>query len=98
MRAEFPMKTRPLITGIAALFLATGAAHAAEDTRKWVWRCSFPHTPSDEQMEEHEQCCKQWPNVPHCNGHHSTSMPQPQSAKLPNLTPTRGAYQKPPEK
>ena len=61
MRAAF-------LTGIAALFLATGAAHAAEDTRKWIWRCSFPHAPGDEQMEEHERCCKRWPNVPHCNG------------------------------
>jgi hypothetical protein len=31
------------ITSLAALILATGSAHAAEDTRKWVWRCSF-HT------------------------------------------------------
>ena len=38
---------KALLAGIAALLLATGAAHAAEDTRKWAWRCSFPHTPSD---------------------------------------------------
>ena len=39
------------LTGIAALFLATGAAHAAEDTRKWVWRCSFPHTQQSGQPD-----------------------------------------------
>jgi hypothetical protein len=79
------MRTKLFLTGIATLFLATGAAHAAEDTRKWVWRCSFPHTPSDEQMEEHEQCCKQWPNVPHCNGDYTKAMSLPRCAKLPHL-------------
>jgi hypothetical protein len=42
------------IAGVAALLLATGAARAAEDTRKWIWRCSFPHTPSEEQEAEAE--------------------------------------------
>ena len=74
-----------LLTGIAALFLATGTAHAAEDTRKWAWRCSLPHTPSDERMEEHEQCCKRWPNVPYCNGDYTKAMSLPRCAKLPHL-------------
>jgi hypothetical protein len=76
------MRTKLFLSGIAALFLATGAAHAAEDT-KWAWRCSFPHTPSDEQMEEHEQCCKRWPNVPHCNGEWMRAVEL--CAKLPRI-------------
>ena len=71
------------LTAIAVLFLATGTAHAAEDTRKWIWRCSFPHTPNGEQIEEHEQCCKQWPNAPNCNGDYAKAMSVPRCAKLP---------------
>src|SRR5262245_41915836 len=96
-----------LLTGIAALFLATGTAHAAEDitpavegcqagnqeacalvakdTRKWIWRCALVHTPSDELMEAHEQCCKRWPNAPHCNGDYTRAMSLPRCAKLPHL-------------
>ena|SRR5215471_6802784 len=77
------MSTRALIAGTAALLLATGAAHAIEDTRKWIWRCSFPHAPSDEQLEEHEQCCKRWPNAPNCNGDYAKAMDTPRCAKLP---------------
>src|SRR5262245_19748861 len=54
----------------AAVFPATGAVHAAEYTQKWVWRCSFPHTPNDEQMEEHEQGC----NQTHRNGDYTKAM------------------------
>jgi hypothetical protein len=75
------MKTA-FLTSIAALFLATGAVHA-EDTRKWIWRCSFPHTPGQEQIEEHEQCCKRWPNAPNCNGDYARAMDTPRCAKLP---------------
>ena len=37
MKLRFAMKTRALLTGIAALFLATGAAHATEE-------CDTTHT------------------------------------------------------
>jgi hypothetical protein len=61
-----------LLTGVAALFLATGAAmaeppdlegpvhHPHSYSRDEIGRCSLPHTPSDERLEEHEQCCKRW--------------------------------------
>src|SRR5262252_4640934 len=71
-----------LLTSVAALFLTTGTAHA-EDTRKWIWRCSIPHTPGKEQMEEAERCCKRWPNAPNCNGDYARAMSLPRCAKLP---------------
>jgi hypothetical protein len=51
----------------------------------------FPHTPSEEQMEEHEQCCKQWPNVPHCNGDYTKAMSLPRCAKLPHFANIKSA-------
>jgi hypothetical protein len=78
------MKTL-LLTGLAALFLATGTAQAAEDTRKWIWRCALVHTPSEEQEAEAERCCKRWPNAPHCNGDYTRAMSLPRCAKLPHL-------------
>src|SRR5262249_20236982 len=72
-----------LLTSAIVLFLATGAAHAAEDTRKWVWRCSIPHAPGSEQLEEQERCCKRWPNVPNRNGDYARAMSLSRCAKLP---------------
>ena len=74
-----------LLTGIAALFLAMGTAHAAEDTRKWIRRCALVHTPSEEQETEAKRCCKRWPNAPHCNGDYTKAMSLPRCAKLPHL-------------
>jgi hypothetical protein len=77
------MAVRAVAITLATLFLATGAAHA-EDTRKWIWRCSIPHTPGKEQMEEAERCCKRWPNAPNCNGDYARAMSLPRCAKLPH--------------
>ena len=83
-----------LLAGIAALLLATGTAHAIDvvdgprgerDNRKWVWRCSLPRMPSEEQEAEAERCCKRWPNVPNCNGDYEKAMSLPRCAKLPFL-------------
>jgi hypothetical protein len=58
--------------------------HRRQDRQKWVWRCSFPHTPNDEQLEEHGRCCVRWPNVPFCNGDYARAMSLPRCAKLPH--------------
>jgi len=76
---------KTLFAGITALFLTTGTAHAAEDTRKWIWRCAIPHTPNGEQLAEAERCCKRWPNAPNCNGDYTRAMSLPRCAKLPHL-------------
>jgi hypothetical protein len=75
---------KTLLAGIAALLMATGTA-AADDTRKWIWRCALAHTPSEEQEAEAERCCKRWPNAPQCNGDYTRAMSLPRCAKLPHL-------------
>ena len=72
-----------LMASVAVLLLATGTAHAAEDTRKWIWRCALVHTPSEEQEAEAERCCKRWPNASHCNGDYTRAMSL--CEKLPHL-------------
>src|SRR5262249_56556173 len=74
----------PVILG-GALFLATRTAHAAEDTRKWIWRCALVHTPSEEQEAKAERCCKRRANAPHCNGDYTKALSLPPCAKLPHL-------------
>jgi len=86
-----------LLTSIAALFLAPGAAtaeppdlegpvhHPHSYSKDEINRCSLPHAPGDEQLEENERCCKRWPNVPDCNGDWTRAMSMPRCAKLPHL-------------
>jgi hypothetical protein len=79
LRSQQPPPRRKLVSGVfslAVLFLATGTAHA-EDTRKWIWRCGLVHAPGQEQLDEHERCCKRWPNVPNCNGDYAKAMSVP---------------------
>ena len=75
-----------LLTSIAAMLLATGTAmaeppdlegpvhHPHSYSRDEIGRCFLPHTPGNEQLAEHEQCCKRWPNVPYCNGDWTRAM------------------------
>jgi len=103
MKLRFAMKTRALLTGIVALFLATGTAtaeppdlegpvrHPHSYSRDEIGRCSLPHTPSDERLEEHEQCCKRWPNVPYCNGDWTRAMQTIRCNKLEHLANVRCA-------
>jgi hypothetical protein len=94
---------KALLTGVAALFLATGAAtaeppdlegpvhHPHSYSRDEIGRCSLPHTPSDERLEEHEQCCKRWPNVPYCNGDWTRAMQTIRCNTLEHLANVRCA-------
>ena len=92
-----------LLAGVAALFLPTGTAiaeppdlegpvhHPHSYSRDEIGRCSLPHTPSDERLEEYEQCCKRWPNVPYCNGDWTRAMQTIRCNKLEHLANVRCA-------
>jgi hypothetical protein len=88
---------------IAALLLATGTAtaepqdlegpvrHPHSYSRDEIDRCSLPHAPGDEQLEEQERCCKRWPNVPFCNGDWTRAMGTKQCFRLEHLANVRCA-------